>query len=115
MKITTEQQQTIRDKHGICVNEACDKCGLLLGEIRFTIKDQPGEWCSRQCRGGAVVSVGKCQHCKAALPTGLRRDAKYCDATCKKAVQRAKVQPAARIGHRPANYPGTRPHFYAAF
>ena len=52
MKITTEQQQAVRDKYGVFVNEACDKCGRLLGEIRFTIKDQPGEWCSRLCRDG---------------------------------------------------------------
>jgi hypothetical protein len=52
MKLKTEQQQTIRDKHGICVNEACDKCGKVLAEVRFTVKDQPGEWCSRLCRDG---------------------------------------------------------------
>lgn len=95
MKITMEQRQAIRDKHGVCVNEACDKCGRILGEVRFTIKDQAGEWCSRQCRGGSVVSVGKCQHCKAVLPTSLRHDAKYCDSACKKAVQRTKAQLAA--------------------
>ena len=95
MRLTTEQQQTIRDKHSICVNEVCDKCTRPLNEIRYTVKDQPGEWCSRLCRDGAAALPGKCQHCNAALPIDLRRGAKYCDAACKKAAQRAKLQLAA--------------------
>ena len=46
MKLSAEQQAGVR------VNEACDKCGQVLGWVRFTCKDEPGEWCSRQCRDG---------------------------------------------------------------
>jgi hypothetical protein len=52
MKLTGEQQLRIRELHGVGVNEACDKCGKVLAEVRFTIKDQPGEWCSRLCQDG---------------------------------------------------------------
>ena len=52
MKLTGEQQLRIRELHGVCGNEACDKCGKVLAEVRFTAKDQPGEWCSRLCRDG---------------------------------------------------------------
>jgi hypothetical protein len=95
MKLTSEQQLRIRESHGICVNEVCDKCGQVLAEVRFTIKDQPGEWCSRLCRGDVATNPGKCQHCNSVLPIGLRRGARYCDAACKKAAQRAKVRLAA--------------------
>ncbi len=52
MKLTTEQQEKIRLERGICVNEVCDGCHALLGEVRFTRYGQPGEWCSRECRDG---------------------------------------------------------------
>lgn len=56
MKLTREQQQRIRELHGICVNEACDRCGQVLAEARFTRKDKPGEWCSRKCRDGEAIA-----------------------------------------------------------
>jgi hypothetical protein len=31
--------------------EICDRCGLGIGPVRFTRKDDPGVWCSRECRG----------------------------------------------------------------
>jgi hypothetical protein len=95
VKLAGEQQLRIRELRGACGNEACDKCGKVLAEVRFTVKDQPGEWCSRLCRDGEVANRGNCQHCKSALPIGFRRGARYCDAACKKAAQRAKVQLAA--------------------
>src|ERR1700756_4377957 len=80
MKLTSEQQLRIRELHGVCVNEVCDKYGKVLAEVRFTIKDQPGEWCSRLCRDGIATNRSKCQHCNSVLPIGLRRGARYCDA-----------------------------------
>ncbi len=32
----------------------------------------------------------RCLHCGLMLPKDIRKDAKYCDAACKKAAQRAK-------------------------
>jgi hypothetical protein len=57
MKLTGEQQLQIRESHGVCGNEACDKCGQVLAEVRFTVKDQPGEWCARLCRDGQDQTV----------------------------------------------------------
>ncbi len=57
MKLTSEQQLRISELHGVCVNEACDKCGKVLAEVRFTVKDQSGEWCSRLCRDGQDQTV----------------------------------------------------------
>jgi len=31
LKLTSDQQQQIREKYGICVNEACDRCGQVFG------------------------------------------------------------------------------------
>lgn len=55
MRLTEEQSRTLLAKHGAYVTEVCDKCGKLLGHVRFTLKDQPGEWCSRECRDGAAI------------------------------------------------------------
>jgi hypothetical protein len=52
MELTVEQRAKIRER-GIRVNDACDKCGRLLGAVRWTIRGQAGEWCSPSCRDGA--------------------------------------------------------------
>lgn len=57
MKLSEEQSRELLAKHDVYVTEACDKCGKLLGHARFTLKDQPGEWCSRECRDGHAVAV----------------------------------------------------------
>jgi len=36
---------------GISVAERCDKCGQLLGAVRFVRRGEPGVWCSPECRG----------------------------------------------------------------
>ena len=52
MRLTEQQSRALLAKHGMYVTEACDTCGKILGPVRFTRKDQPGEWCSRECRDG---------------------------------------------------------------
>jgi len=52
MKLNTEQRNKIREEHGICCNEACDRCGRMLNEVRWTRRGESGEWCSRECRDG---------------------------------------------------------------
>src|SRR6266550_2745158 len=97
------QQAELKAKHGICVNEICNKCHKPLDHIRFTRKDQTGEWCSRVCRDGVEAADryaatrrmprGKCcQYCGLALrdeALGKRSDARYCDATCKRNAARS--------------------------
>ena len=38
-------------KYGFFAREICDKCGIVLGAVRFTRRDESGVWCSRECRG----------------------------------------------------------------
>jgi len=49
--LTTQQSYKLFTKHGIFSREICDKCGAVLGAIRFTRRDEAGVWCSRECRG----------------------------------------------------------------
>jgi hypothetical protein len=58
MRLTEEQSRELLRLHGVYVTEACDKCTRILGHVRYTIKDQPGEWCSRLCRDGVEHSAG---------------------------------------------------------
>jgi len=51
MKLTTGQSRELLERFGCYVTEACDKCGRFLGAVRYTRKEEFGEWCSRECRG----------------------------------------------------------------
>jgi hypothetical protein len=53
MKLTREQSYALLEKHGCYVTEACDKCGQILSAVRYTRKNESGDWCSRECRGDA--------------------------------------------------------------
>ena len=51
MRLTTEQAYSLLKKRDCYADQACDKCGRILGPRRYTRKDESGEWCSRECRG----------------------------------------------------------------
>jgi hypothetical protein len=51
MLLTTQQSDELLKRHGVFAREICDKCGTVLGAVRFTRKDESGVWCSRECRG----------------------------------------------------------------
>jgi hypothetical protein len=88
MRLTAKQSYALLEKHGCYVSEACDKCGQILGPVRYTRQGQLGEWCSRECRDGAEAHApGTCLTCKASL-TGLRRGTKFCSDTCRKRENR---------------------------
>jgi len=90
MKLTTKRAYELLAEYGCYVTEICDKCGRLLGAIRFSRCGESGVWCSRVCRDGAEArEPGRCKHCKAKLPEGKRRGALYCDDACKQAAHRA--------------------------
>jgi hypothetical protein len=55
MKLTREQSQRLLNQHGIWIPEACDKCGQVLGSVRWTRRAEPGEWCSAECRDGKAA------------------------------------------------------------
>jgi hypothetical protein len=56
MRLTREQSQNLLE-HGLWIAAACDKCGKLLGPVRWTRRDEPGEWCSEVCRDGPRAAV----------------------------------------------------------
>lgn len=99
MKLTPEQSRKVLAEHGCWITEACDRCGKLLGAVRYTLRGQSGEWCSQLCRDGeAAKPIGMCHGCGAAL-TGKRRGTKFCGDTCRK-------RDAKRNGEDRANYRG---------
>lgn len=84
MKLSKERSYELLAKHGVYVNEVCDKCGQLFGPVRYTRKGERGEWCSRECRDGQeAYAPGTCKGCGARLPEGKRRGSLYCDDACK--------------------------------
>ena len=86
MRLTAEQQARVFAEYGVCVNEACDRCGKFLAEVRWIRKDKQETYCSQLCRDNGVsksVNDGKCGYCGLKLPSDHRRDAQYCDRTCR--------------------------------
>ncbi len=65
MLLTTKQSERLLAKHGVFAREICDKCGIVLGAVRFTRYGEPEVYCSRECRGDA--------HRSAALKPGRPR------------------------------------------
>jgi len=57
MQMTSEQQSKIREDHDVWVKSVCNECGQVLAEIRYTRKDEPGEWCSEKCRDGEMAAI----------------------------------------------------------
>lgn len=53
MRLTVEHRRQALSAYGSYITEACDKCGKLLGCVRYTRGGEPGEWCSDVCRDGA--------------------------------------------------------------
>ena len=82
MRLTAEQQARVFTEHGVCANEACDKCRKVLAEIRWTRKDMPEVYCSRLCRDGVERVKGRCHGCGVDL-AGKRRGARWCSDTCR--------------------------------
>src|SRR5215831_7548871 len=88
MQLNITQSYRLLDSHGCFVREVCDKCGQLLGPVRYTRIGERGEWCSRRRRDGAVAyAPGSCQTCGASL-AGLRRCAKFCSDVCRMRLSR---------------------------
>jgi hypothetical protein len=84
------RRRLLKDR-GIYATEACDKCGQILGSVRFTRRDSSGDWCSRECRDGVKAHHrGTCKACRAKLPEGKRRGALYCDDACRKSAARSR-------------------------
>ena len=82
MKLTIEQQARALEAYGVCANEACDGCGKMLAEVRWTRRDMPETYCSQLCRDGVERGIGRCDGCGVDL-AGKRRGARWCSDTCR--------------------------------
>jgi hypothetical protein len=84
MLLTREQSFKLLGEHGVYADECCDRCGQLLGAVRFTLKGYPeAAYCSRVCRDGANARApGTCPGCGGSL-AGLRKGTRHCSATCR--------------------------------
>jgi hypothetical protein len=51
MLLTVQQSRDLLEKHGVFAREICDKCGAVLGAVRFTRLGESEQYCSRECRG----------------------------------------------------------------
>ena len=52
MRLTTAQSEQLLEQHGIWIKVTCDRCGNLLGAVRWTRRGESAEWCSVLCRDG---------------------------------------------------------------
>ncbi len=51
MILREELRRRLLADRGILAREACDRCGQVLGAVRYTRRGELGAWCSRACRG----------------------------------------------------------------
>ena len=91
MRLTAEQQARVFAAHGVCRNEACDRCGKVLAEVHWTRRDMPETYCSQLCRDGVERGIGRCDGCGVDL-AGKRRGARWCSDTCR---MRSRVKDSA--------------------
>jgi hypothetical protein len=105
MQLSEAQRCELLRMHGTYLTEVCDKCGALLGPIRWTIHEVPGAWCSRSCRDGVNHQPGLCRGCGTAL-NGKRRRAIYCDRTCRMRTVRKEVRDSSNIVNTPIQKTG---------
>jgi len=56
MLLPIELRRQLQVDRNVYVMEVCDRCGQLLGPIRFTRRDDSGVWCSASCRGGVEAA-----------------------------------------------------------
>jgi len=103
MKLTSQQSYELLEKHGSYITEICDRCGKGIGPVRFTRKDDPGVWCSRECRDGkeSRATGEKCRGCGAVLE-GKRKGAKWCGDNCRKGIP--------SVAQDKTNNPESAPH-----
>jgi len=53
MLLTTQESYELLGNYGCFAREICDKCGVVLGAVRFTRYGESEVYCSRECRSDA--------------------------------------------------------------
>jgi hypothetical protein len=57
MLLAIEKSYELLAHYGCFTREICDKCGIVLGAVRFTRRGETEAYCSRECRGHAHRSA----------------------------------------------------------
>ena len=57
MLLAIQKSYELLAKYGCFAREICDKCGIVLGAVRFTRHGESEVYCSRECRGDADSSA----------------------------------------------------------
>jgi hypothetical protein len=83
MRLSEEHSRQLLRTRGVYVTQVCDRCGTILGPVRFTRQGEGGAWCSRACRDGADHKPGLCRGCGVSL-AGKRKHARFCSDVCRK-------------------------------
>jgi len=55
--LAIEKSYELLANYGCFAREICDKCGIVLGAVRFTRYGESEGYCSRECRGDAHRSA----------------------------------------------------------
>jgi hypothetical protein len=56
MLLAIQKSYELLANYGFFAREICDKCGIVLGAVRFTRHNESKVYCSRECRGDAQRS-----------------------------------------------------------
>jgi hypothetical protein len=57
MLLAIQKSYELLANYGCFAREICDKCGIVLGAVRFTRYGELEVYCSRECRGHAHRSA----------------------------------------------------------
>jgi hypothetical protein len=57
MLLTIQKSYELLANFGFFAREICDKCGIVLGAVRFTRHNESKVYCCRECRGDAQRSA----------------------------------------------------------
>ena len=57
MLLAIQKSYELLANYGFLALEICDKCGIVLGAVRFTRHNASEVYCSRECRGDAERSA----------------------------------------------------------
>ena len=57
MLLAIQKSYELLANYGFFAREICDKCGIVLGAVRFTRHGESEVYCSRECRGDAQRSA----------------------------------------------------------
>lgn len=93
MHLSIQQSRELLEKYGAFADSICNRCGLILGPVRFTRQGESGEWCSRECRGdGPQRSIRKGGRPRKYQTEDARRRAERLQNAHRQKVFRRRVQ-----------------------